>query len=88
MLVHQGREEDETYWNQPNASGIAEPVHFALLLTVEEVIMVLHAHKLRPAILLSHKLHLRKLHRPHTTRTDVPDLSALNQIMERLHCLL
>lgn len=50
--------------------------------------MILHANELGPPILLRHKLHLRKLHRPHTTRTNIPDLPALDQIMQSLHCLL
>lgn len=50
--------------------------------------MILHADKLSPPTLLGHKLHLRKLHRPHATRANVPHLAALNQIVQRLHCLL
>jgi hypothetical protein len=49
--------------------------------------VVLHADKLRPPMLLSNELHARKLHRPHTARANVAHLPALDQIVQRLHCL-
>lgn len=47
--------------------------------------MVLHANELGPSVLLCNKLHLCKLHCPHGARSNVPDLSALYQVMQRLH---
>ena len=50
--------------------------------------MILHADKFRPPILLRAKLHHGKLIRPHGARANVPDFSALHQIMQCAHRLL
>ena len=76
-----------TYRNQPHARHVAKPIHLPLLLAIQQIIMILHADKLGPPALLGHKLHLRKLHRPHATCANVPHLAALDQVMQRLHCL-
>ena len=47
--------------------------------------MVLHAHKLCPAMLLCSKLHTRELRRPHTARSNISDLPALNEIVQSFH---
>jgi hypothetical protein len=47
----------ETHGNKANASVVAEPVHLTFLLTIQQVVMVLHANKLGPSPLLSDKLH-------------------------------
>lgn len=49
--------------------------------------MILHAHKLGPSPLLSDELHRRKLHCPHTARADVAHFPALDQVVQRFHCL-
>lgn len=41
-----------------------------------------------PPVLLSDKLHLSELHSPHAAGTDVPDFSALDEVVQRLHGLL
>lgn len=50
--------------------------------------MVLHAHKLGPPVLLRDELHASKLHCPHAARANVAHLSALDEVVQRLHCLL
>lgn len=49
--------------------------------------MILHAHELRPTILLSSELHLGKLSTPHAAGTDVSNLARLHQVVQRLHRL-
>lgn len=80
--------ETETYWNKTNPCLVAEPVHFALLFSIEQIVVILHADKFRPAILLSNELQLRKLDCPHTARANIPYLPALNKIVKCLHGLL
>jgi len=77
-----------TYRNQPHTRHITKPIHLPLFLAIQQIIMVLHADKLGPPALLSYKLHTSELHRPHAARADVAHLAALDQIMQRLHCLL
>lgn len=55
---------------------------------VQQIVKILHRHKLRPAIALRRKLHSRKLVRPHAAGTNVPNLPTLNKIMESLHRFL
>ena len=74
--------------DQPDARVVAEPVHLALLLAVQQVVVVLHADKRRPPATLRHELHPRKLRRPHAAGPNVPHLAALDQVVERLHRLL
>ena len=50
--------------------------------------MILHANKLRPSMPLRTELHLRKLCRPHTARTNIPHLPRLHQIVKSFHRLL
>ena len=50
--------------------------------------MSLHAHKLRPPILLRTKLHHSKLIRPHATRANIMHFPHGHKIMQRLHRLL
>lgn len=48
----------------------------------------LHAHKLRPAVLLGARLHHGELPRPHAARADIVHFPHLDQIMQRLHRFL
>jgi hypothetical protein len=59
-----------------------------LVLADVETWTHLHAHELRPAILLSRVLHFRELIRPHAARADVADLPLLDEIVQRFHRLL
>ena len=77
-----------TYRNETNTSVVAEPVHLTLFLAVEQIVVVLHADELGPAVLLSGKLHPRKLDSPHGAGTNVVHLAALDQVMQCLHRLL
>jgi hypothetical protein len=40
------REGGEMYRDEANASRVTEPVHLAFFLAIQEVVVVLHAHKL------------------------------------------
>ena len=59
----------------------------AHLLAIEQRIFVLHAHERRPAILLRNRVHFRELPGPHRACANVPNLSTLDKIMKRFHCL-
>jgi len=62
--------------------------HLSFLLSVQERILILHAHELRPTILLCDLIHLRKLPCSHGARSDVSDFSRLYEVVERLHRLV
>jgi len=55
----------EAYRDEANASVVTEAIHLTLFFTIQQVVMVLHADKLRPAVPLGSELHLRELHCPH-----------------------
>ena len=76
------------YRNESHTCLVTVPVHLPLFLAIKQVIMILHAHELGPAMLLGTELHHSELIRPHAARTDVPDLTTSYQIIERLHGLL
>jgi hypothetical protein len=57
----------------------------AHLFPIQQANLVLHAHKLRPPILLRNILQHRKLPRSHTRCTNIPDLPTLNQIVKGFH---
>ena len=42
---------------------------------------------LGPPVLLGDKLHLSELHSPHTACTDIPHLTHLDEVVQRLHSL-
>src|SRR5690606_36532674 len=56
----------------------AEWHHLALLLAVEEVVVVLHADELGPAVGLGDVLRLAELPGPHRRRADVARLAGLD----------
>ncbi len=60
---------------QPHTRGVAELVHFALFLAVEEVVVILHADEFRPAVFLSAELNHGELVGPHAAGADVVDFS-------------
>jgi hypothetical protein len=62
--------------------------HLTLLLTVEEIVIVLHGHKLVPAMLLSNILQRLELPGRHGRGTDVANPALLYDIVESLHNLL
>jgi hypothetical protein len=61
------------------------PVHLSLLLSVAEVVLVLHTDEFCPTILFCDKLHTSKLIRPHGASANIADLSGLDEIVERFH---
>ena len=73
--------------NQANTSVVAESVHLTLLLAVEQVVVILHADELGPAVLLGAELHAGKLRGPHAACTNVAHLAGLDQVMQSLHGL-
>ena len=77
-----------TYWDQADTRLGAELVHLSLLLAVQQVVVVLHRHELRPSVLLGHKLHRGELVSPHAAGADVADLAARDQVVQGFHGLL
>ena len=57
------------------------------LLAIQQRILVLHAHKLRPPVLLRDRVQQRKLPSPHRARADVAHFPGLDEVVERLHRL-
>lgn len=80
--------QSKTHRYQSHTRVPTKPIHLPLLLPIAQIIVILHAHKLRPPILLRDELHLRKLRRPHRTRPDIPHLPTLHEVMQRAHRLL
>lgn len=74
--------------DEADARVVAEAVHLALLLAVQQVVVVLHADKLGPAVLLGRELQARKLRGPHAAGANVPHLARLDEVVQRLHGLL
>ena len=62
-------------------------MHFLLFLAIHEVVHVLHAHELCPAVLLGNHIHLEELPRVHGAGTNVEHLARAHEIVERLHLL-
>lgn len=75
-------------WDKTDARVVAEAVHLALLLAVEQVVVILHADELCPAVALGDELHARELRGPHATGADVANLARLHEVVERAHRLL
>ena len=74
--------------DQAHAGVVAEAVHLALLFAVQEVVLVLHADELGPAVLLGDELEPGELGRPHAAGADVAHLAGLDEVVQRLHGLL
>ena len=74
--------------DQTDAGVVAEAVHLALLLAVQEIVLVLHADELGPAVLLGDELEPGELGRPHAAGADVADLAGLDKVVQGLHGLL
>ena len=75
------------YGYDTNTSLIAVPDHFSFLFSIQQVVMILHAHKLRPPVLFRAGLHHSELIGPHATGTNVPYLAALDELVQSRHCL-
>lgn len=58
------------------------------LFAIKQVIIVLHGHKLMPAMLLRNILQSLELPSCHTTRTNIPNLPTLHNIIKSPHDLL
>ena len=74
-------------WDQADALVETERDHLALFLAVDEVVVVLHGHEARPAVLLGDLLGLGELPRVHRRRADVAGLAGAHDVIERLHRL-
>ena len=77
----------QTYRNKPHPGQIAVFVHLPLLLAIQQIIVVLHANKSSPPIVLGDSLHHGKLVSPHGACADVMDLAALHEVVESFHRL-
>jgi len=77
-----------THRNQTHTRRITIPIHLSFLLPIQQIIMILHANKFSPAMLLRHELHLRKLSRPHAARANIADFARLDKVMQSFHDLL
>jgi len=62
--------------------------HLALLLAIEQVVVVLHADELRPTVEFGGVLRLAELPGPHRRRPDVANLARLDHVVQGLHRLL
>ena len=74
--------------NAANSLIGKEAEHFALFLTLHQVVLVLHADELRPAMKLGRLLHLGELPSPHRRRADVACFAGLDHVVQRFHCLV
>jgi hypothetical protein len=61
--------------------------HFTLFLAVDQVVVILHRHKLVPAVLLCNVLQRLELPRCHGAGANVADPAFLNDVVEGLHDL-
>src|SRR3954469_14334557 len=74
--------------DDPDALVEAQRDHLALLLAVDEVVVVLHRHEPRPPVARGDVLRLRELPREHAARSDVARLARADDVVQRLHRLL
>ena len=65
----------------------AQRDHLALLLAVDQVVVVLHRHEARPTVRRPTE-RLRELPREHAARADVAHLAGLDDVVQRLQRLL
>lgn len=77
---------DCTHRDQSDSSLIAELVHLTLFLSVEQTVLILHRYELGPTILLGAELHHGELISPHGARSDITNLTHLNEIVQSFHC--
>lgn len=73
---------------QGNAHLPADGNQLALILAIEQVIMILHRLKPRPAMVARAQLHIVKLIAVHGGRTQRAHLARLDQLVQRLHGFL
>ena len=74
--------------DEPDARVLAVWDHLALLLAVEQVVVVLHGDKLGPAVALGDVLQRLELPRRHRRRPDVPHPPFFYDVVQRPHDLL
>src|SRR5919202_4168127 len=67
--------------DDPDALVDALRDHLALLLAVDEVVVVLHRDELAPAVALGDALRLRELPRVHAARADVARLARAHDVV-------
>ena len=77
-----------THGYQAHTGLETKGIHLPLLLAVYQVVIILHAHELGPAVLLGAELHAGELVGPHAAGADVADLVTAHEIVQRLHGLL
>lgn len=59
--------------------------HLPLFLAIAQIIQVLHADELGPAVLLGDELHAGELRRPHRACTNVAHFAGLDKVVEGFH---
>jgi len=74
--------------DQPDARRVAEGVHLALLLAVQQVVVVLHADELGPVVLLRGVLEEGELPGPHAAGADVVHFAGAHEVVQGEHGLL
>ena len=74
--------------NAPHALVEAERDHLALLLAVDEVVVVLHGDEIRPAVRLCRVLRLGELPREHAAGPYVTRLARPDHVVQGAHGLL
>jgi hypothetical protein len=67
---------------------VADRDHLPLVLTVEQVVVVLHGGEPGPAVSVSHRLHVVQLVGVHGRCPQGPDLPGAHEGIEGLHGLL
>ena len=69
-------------WQHGNLLRRAQRNHFAFLLAVQQVVVILHTHKPRPALEVGGAERAGELPGPAGARTDVAHLSRLDEVVE------
>ena len=74
--------------NDPDAFVLAQLEHFALLLAIDEVVVILHGDEPRPAARVRQVQRLGELPGRHTGRAQVASLPRANDVIERFEGLV
>ena len=74
--------------DQPDALLVAQPVHLALFLALDEVVEVLHGNRPGIALPVGDHHHLGELVGRHGRAADVAHLARAHDLVERVHGLL
>ena len=77
-----------TIWCKRNSHLSTNRDQFSFILSIEQIIVILHYRKLCPATFFCYKLHIVKLVTIHCRCTNCSYFSSFHQIMQSLHCFL